>query len=104
MVNNKFIALANLQPVHCMQSGWLMVWLTPEWRRKRLWHSDVEQIWSGLYKLCFVGLGFRTLVAITQQRNIQRLATKFGGRKGDVIRNLYGTKQHGYVAIWETTE
>lgn len=94
----EFIALANLTPVHHIQSAWLMVWLAPEHRRK----LATRAIWQQLYELCFDIIGFKTLIAVTQSKGVQRLATRFGGRSGDTIRNLYGPNKHGYIAVWET--
>ena len=96
--NGDFIALANLAPIHSVHSAWLSVWLTPKWRRR---DYGMKWVWNQLHNLVFKDLGFITLTALTRDSTVAKLSLKFGANRTDIIRNLYGPGQHGYLAVWD---
>jgi hypothetical protein len=95
----KIIALFSLTPVHSMTSAWISVWLCPEWRRKK--QFLVYKLWNEAKDIIFKDLGFITITALTKDPTVVKLALRFGARRGDVVRNLYGHNRHGYLALWD---
>ena len=96
--DDEIIALANLAPIHSAQSAWLSVWLTPKWRRR---NYGMKLVWNQLHNLIFKDLGFITLTALTRESTVAKLSLKFKANRVEVIRNLYGLGQHGYLAVWD---
>ena len=99
--NSEIIALANLAPIYSTQSAWLSVWMADKYRRNRDSYALTIAVWSEFRQLIFKDLGFITLTALTQKLSVANLGLRFGANRVDIIRNLYGPGQHGYLSIWD---